>query len=57
MFTGKICPELFLISVFDLCISRGRFVGPIFRLLKVDLHMGKYGNTQTAATSMRLNKH
>ena len=57
MFTRKICPELFLISVFDPSISRGRFVGPIFRLLKVDLYTGKYGNTQTAVTSMRLNKH
>ena len=28
----KICPELFLISVFDPCISRGRYFGPIFRL-------------------------
>ena len=31
-YTKKICPELFLISVFDPCISEGRFFGPIFRL-------------------------
>ena len=38
-----ICPELFLMSVFDPCISRGQFFGPIFRLSKVDLYTGKYG--------------
>ena len=31
-YTKKNCSELFLISVFDPCISRGRFFGPIFRL-------------------------
>ena len=28
----KICPELFLMSVFDPCVSQGRFFGQIFRL-------------------------
>ena len=39
----KFCPKLFLISVFDPGISQGHFFGPIFRLQKVDLYMGKYG--------------
>ena len=32
MVTQKICPELFLISVFDPCISGGQFFVPIFLL-------------------------
>ena len=40
-----ICPELFLILVFDPCISRRRFFEPIFSLEKVDLYTGKYGRS------------
>ena len=32
MVTRKICPELFLISVFDPCINRGPIFGPILRV-------------------------
>ena len=32
MVTRKICPELFLISVFDPCINRGPISGPILRV-------------------------
>ena len=32
MVTQKICPERFLTTVFDPCISRGLFFGPFFRL-------------------------
>ena len=38
----------FFITVCEPCVSQGGIFGPIFRLWKVDLHMGKYGITQSS---------